>query len=305
VTDAVGPIFAAGFQDITEAGYEILYLPDLHNDELQREGKAPVYWWLPNTVRLARKQGDQGDFKFSFIHFEGVRSGSTNIGVEGTNEVAGGLLTFSTTASPPAAALKQSQDTLLDRFRGNDDKYWGWRTPVAPMFRPAPIVSNVTTITNLSPNPDGSVPVPVTNGAGPSPAAGGGGAPPSRERAIALSRPPAIRSLPTPPDSPNGPRTVRLREGYRGSNLDMWYANLQGQGPGSVSPFAENAYSGEYPLARFLYVYINKAPGKPLDPVTREFVKLMVSKEGQEVVIKDGYFPVPASIAKEELNKIQ
>src|SRR6266581_9672293 len=67
----------------------------------------------------------------------------------------------------------------------------------------------------------------------------------------------------------------------------------------------DNAYAGAYPLARFLYVYINKAPAKPLDPVTREFVKLMVSKEGQEVVIKDGYFPVPATIAKEELNKIQ
>ncbi len=67
----------------------------------------------------------------------------------------------------------------------------------------------------------------------------------------------------------------------------------------------DNAYAGAYPLARFLYVYVNKAPGKPLDPVTLEFVKLMLSKDGQEVVIKDGYFPIPATIAKEELNKIQ
>ncbi len=68
---------------------------------------------------------------------------------------------------------------------------------------------------------------------------------------------------------------------------------------------ADNAYAGTYPLARFLYVYVNKAPGKALDPLTREFVKLVVSKEGQEVVIKDGYFPIPATIAKEEVNKIQ
>jgi phosphate transport system substrate-binding protein len=67
----------------------------------------------------------------------------------------------------------------------------------------------------------------------------------------------------------------------------------------------DEAYSGQYPLSRFLYVYINKAPGKPLDPVTREFAKLIMSKEGQEVVVKDGYFPLPASITKEELNKIQ
>ena len=67
----------------------------------------------------------------------------------------------------------------------------------------------------------------------------------------------------------------------------------------------DNAYAGTYPLSRFLFVYVNKAPGKPLDPLTREFVKLVLSKEGQEVVIKDGYFPIPATIAKEELNKIQ
>jgi phosphate transport system substrate-binding protein len=68
---------------------------------------------------------------------------------------------------------------------------------------------------------------------------------------------------------------------------------------------ADNAYAGSYPLARFLFVYVNKAPGKTLDPLTREFAKLILSKEGQEVVVKDGYFPIPAQIAKEELGKIQ
>lgn len=67
----------------------------------------------------------------------------------------------------------------------------------------------------------------------------------------------------------------------------------------------DNAYSGSYPLSRFLFVYVNKAPGKPLDPLTREFTRTILSKQGQEVVIKDGYFPIPASIAKEELAKIQ
>jgi phosphate transport system substrate-binding protein len=72
-----------------------------------------------------------------------------------------------------------------------------------------------------------------------------------------------------------------------------------------VEAAADNAYAGTYPLARFLYVYVNKAPGKPLDPITREFVRLIVSKQGQEGVIKDGYFPIPASIAREELSKVQ
>jgi phosphate transport system substrate-binding protein len=68
---------------------------------------------------------------------------------------------------------------------------------------------------------------------------------------------------------------------------------------------ADEAYARRYPLARFLFVYINRAPGKALDPLTREFVKLVLSREGQEVVVKDGYFPIPATIAKEELGKVQ
>lgn len=68
---------------------------------------------------------------------------------------------------------------------------------------------------------------------------------------------------------------------------------------------AENAYSGEYPLSRFLYVYINKAPGKPCDPLTREFIRMICSKEGQEIVVKDGYFPIPLAVAQEEIKKLE
>lgn len=61
----------------------------------------------------------------------------------------------------------------------------------------------------------------------------------------------------------------------------------------------ENCLDGSYPLARFLLVYINKKPGEALDPLTKEFLKFVVSKEGQEVVVKDGYFPLPASVSAE------
>ena len=67
----------------------------------------------------------------------------------------------------------------------------------------------------------------------------------------------------------------------------------------------DNALSGKYPLSRFLYVYINKAPNKPLSPLVREYVKYMLSQEGQQVVVKDGYIPVPARIVQEELAKLQ
>lgn len=66
----------------------------------------------------------------------------------------------------------------------------------------------------------------------------------------------------------------------------------------------EEAYAGTYPLARFLYVYVNRAPGKPLDPLVAEFLKLVLSRDGQEVVVKDGYFPLPGKIEQEELAKL-
>lgn len=67
---------------------------------------------------------------------------------------------------------------------------------------------------------------------------------------------------------------------------------------------AENAYSGNYPLARFLYIYINARPGQPLDPLRREFVKYIFSRQGQEDVIRDGYFPIDAGIARETLKEL-
>lgn len=66
----------------------------------------------------------------------------------------------------------------------------------------------------------------------------------------------------------------------------------------------KNVMNGSYPLARFLYVYINKKPGQPLDPLVREFIKFILSKEGQEVVIKDGFVPLPTSVVEAELKKI-
>ncbi len=67
----------------------------------------------------------------------------------------------------------------------------------------------------------------------------------------------------------------------------------------------EDVKTDKYPLHRFLYIYVNRAPGKPLDPVVREYLKLVLSKEGQEVVVKDGYLPLPAEIVTQELAKIE
>ena len=79
---------------------------------------------------------------------------------------------------------------------------------------------------------------------------------------------------------------------------------LAESGTSFVAPTAENALAGDYPLARFLYIYVNKAPGKPLDPLTKEFVKMILSKEGQQVVVKGGYFPIAKAVTDEDLQKI-
>jgi len=71
-----------------------------------------------------------------------------------------------------------------------------------------------------------------------------------------------------------------------------------------VEANGENALSGDYPLARALYVYVNKKPNEPLAPLEREFVKLMLSKEGQEVVVKDGYVPLTGAMAEKALQSL-
>ncbi len=66
----------------------------------------------------------------------------------------------------------------------------------------------------------------------------------------------------------------------------------------------ENAYSGNYPMSRFLFVYINYKPGSALDPLRREFVRYMLSKQGQEDVVKDGYYPLTPKHVTDALKSI-
>ena len=70
-------------------------------------------------------------------------------------------------------------------------------------------------------------------------------------------------------------------------------------------PSLENCLSGVYPMARFLYIYVNKKPNEPMDKLIHEFVKFVNSKEGQEVVVKDGYYPMPAAVATETLTALK
>jgi phosphate transport system substrate-binding protein len=65
-----------------------------------------------------------------------------------------------------------------------------------------------------------------------------------------------------------------------------------------------NAYSGDYPLARFLLLYVNYRPGTELDPVRREFIRYLYSQDGQAVVLRGGYLPVSRTTATRALTSV-
>jgi phosphate transport system substrate-binding protein len=67
---------------------------------------------------------------------------------------------------------------------------------------------------------------------------------------------------------------------------------------------AENAYAGDYPISRFLYIYVNKDPNEKLDPLRAEFIRYVFTREGQQATIKDGYFPVTRTIADQDLEAL-
>jgi len=70
-------------------------------------------------------------------------------------------------------------------------------------------------------------------------------------------------------------------------------------------PTYENCLSKDYPLSRFLNIYINNAPNKDIDPLLKEFLKFVFSYEGQEVVVKDGYLPLTFELVEKELLKLK
>jgi phosphate transport system substrate-binding protein len=71
-----------------------------------------------------------------------------------------------------------------------------------------------------------------------------------------------------------------------------------------IEATAANAANGTYPLSRYLYVYVNKHPNKDLSPMDREFLRFVLSKQGQQIVEKDGYVPLPASVITKDLEKV-
>ncbi|WP_407083264.1 PstS family phosphate ABC transporter substrate-binding protein [Photobacterium leiognathi] len=76
------------------------------------------------------------------------------------------------------------------------------------------------------------------------------------------------------------------------------------EGDDYVEATIENSVNGRYPLSRFLYVYVNKHPNKPLAPMEGEFLRFILSSDGQKIVQKDGYIPLPVAVVEQNLAKL-
>jgi len=92
--------------------------------------------------------------------------------------------------------------------------------------------------------------------------------------------------------------------GYTTSGVKM-VALAKKAGQPFIEAKPENALNGTYPLTRYLYVYVNKKPNQPLAPLENEFIKMVLSKAGQQVVIKDGYIPLPAKMVEKVLTTLK
>lgn len=113
---------------------------------------------------------------------------------------------------------------------------------------------------------------------------------------------PTVKEQPGSSAVVQGVATDKGAIGYSG--LGYKTADVKALMVDEIPAETETALSGEYPLARFLYIYINHKPGSTLDPLRREFIRLIFSQQGQEVVLKDGYIPVPYVVAAEELARL-
>ena len=90
--------------------------------------------------------------------------------------------------------------------------------------------------------------------------------------------------------------------GYKTSGVRT--VPLAKKGDNFVDATLDNVAQGKYPLSRFLYLYVNKHPNKPLSPMEAQFLKMVLSKDGQQIVEKDGYVPLSAKLVETELKKL-
>jgi hypothetical protein len=164
-----------------------------------------------------------------------VQDEDTSVGVSGTRETSGGVLSVTVTCAPPLDVLQDAHQQLAARVRNDSRRYWALTGEVSPEFAPVSVSDSRTTMSNLSPRLDGSLPADTQPPAAP-------GAPTAGS---------TLRTRLVPRYVPQ-PRTVPVGRDVGTSNLDAWYMRIDGQGPGSINPAGENAFTalcGSLPTA--------------------------------------------------------
>lgn len=225
---AMGPTYAGGSQPIIKDGYSILYLPDVNNRALIAAGESPVYYFIPNQVRMARKEGpDKGDYLFNMLRFAGT--GGEGV-VGGGGDVAGGVLTFSVTGDLPAKTREQAEKQITEQVMGSTESFWGAAgSRKSPLFRPAIIATSTTSVSNVAPTTRGFPALaPSTRGT-------------SGSDITFTGAPPAPGRRTRDGDTAGGGAAPPAGND---NNLDPWYWLMQGQGAGSIDPSGTHAFSG-------------------------------------------------------------
>ena len=99
-------------------------------------------------------------------------------------------------------------------------------------------------------------------------------------------------------------RVLPLGPGFKAGEFDP--ASDEGKAKlRLVEPTFENALNGKYPLGRGLFIYVVKKPDEPAPLLVSEFLKFVLSKEGQEIVVQDGFGALPGAAIEAELKKLQ
>ncbi|MBO1413022.1 hypothetical protein [Streptomyces sp. FH025] len=240
MTDPQGPTMAGGTQAITSQGYYVTFFPDANNYDLVKEGKNPHYYWIPTQLRVARRDGDKGDFKFSLLRFVGgianpTREGSGNGGEGGSGsrasgETVGGLLSLTTTAAIPAEAMKDAQKQLIDKTNGSSNGLWDHKG-LTPEFSPVVLMSNNITLSDITLTKEGF-------------------------HYFVQGRDGAAPELVTSGELADQDEELLLRGSPENDgDIGKWYWVLQGAGEAGMDPTAEHAFAalvGNYP-SQILY----------------------------------------------------
>jgi phosphate transport system substrate-binding protein len=94
--------------------------------------------------------------------------------------------------------------------------------------------------------------------------------------------------------------------GYSGvgyGTADVKAIEIRGDDGNCYKPNAEDAATGNYPIARFLYIYVNANPNQQMEPLRAEFIRYVYSQEGQSDVVRAGFFPLIKAIADTDLKE--